>query len=81
MVVARKLRTMRLHYGSDGRSMRFCHADISSGDRRIDRIGCAIVRKCVRDGYDDKPAALACLNRAIDFVDAPARHEETAREP
>ncbi|RDE07211.1 hypothetical protein [Sphingomonas aracearum] len=73
VVVARKLRRMRLHYSSDGKIMRFCHADISSGDPRIDRIGCAMLRLCVREGYDDKPSALACLNRRIDFVDAPER--------
>lgn len=68
VVVARKLLRLRLHYGSDARSMRWCHADVKSGDPRIDRIGCAILGACVKAGADDQSAALACFNRRVASV-------------
>jgi hypothetical protein len=70
VVVARKLRRLRLHYASSGKAFRWCHADISSGDPRLDRIGCALVRACVRQGFDDTVSALACVNRRIDMLDS-----------
>lgn len=69
VVVARKLRRVRLHYASSGRALRWCHADISSGDARLDRIGCAMVRACVREGSDTTQAVLGCVNRRIDTLD------------
>jgi hypothetical protein len=69
VVVARKLRRVRLHYASSGRALRWCHADISSGDARLDRIGCAMVRACVRGGSDTTPEVLGCVNRRIDTLD------------
>ncbi len=69
VVVARKLRVMRLHYASDGAIFRWCHADSSSGDPRIDRIGCALVRACVREGSDTVPDTLACYHRKVDTLD------------
>jgi len=71
LVVGRKLRKIRLHYAADGPAFRWCHADLSSGDARVDRIGCAIVRACVREGNDDRAAALACFYRKVDEVDPP----------
>ncbi|HET8612411.1 MAG TPA: hypothetical protein VFL92_06555 [Sphingomonas sp.] len=65
VVVARKLRKLRLHFASDGRRFSWCHADISSGDPRLDRIGCAIVRACVEQGYDDQDSALECFDRKV----------------
>lgn len=69
VVIARKLRVMRLHYASDGALFRWCHADISSGDPRIDRIGCALVRACVREGSDTVADTLACYHRKVDTLD------------
>ena len=69
VVVARKLRRVRLHYASRGRAFRWCHADISSGDPRLDRIGCAMVRACVREGNDTTVDVLGCVNRRIDTLD------------
>ncbi|HEU4959270.1 MAG TPA: DUF3617 family protein [Sphingomonas sp.] len=72
VVVARKLRKIRLHFASDGRHFSWCHADISSGDPRLDRIGCAIVRSCVEQGYDDQDSALQCFDRKVATLDEPA---------
>ncbi len=69
VVVARKLRRIRLHYASRGKAFRWCHADISSGDPRMDRIGCAMVRACVREGHDTTVDVLGCVNRRIDTLD------------
>lgn len=68
VVIARKLRRLRLHYASSGRALRWCHTDIPSGDPRLDRIGCALIRACVRDGFDDTASALVCVNRRIDML-------------
>lgn len=69
VVIARKLRRVRLHYASSGRAFRWCHADISSGDARLDRIGCAMVRACVREGSDTTDEVFGCVNRRIDTLD------------
>ncbi len=74
VVIARKLRKLRLHYASTGRALRWCHTDISSGDPRLDRIGCAMVRACVHDGHDEPTAALACVNRRVDLLVPVAAH-------
>ncbi len=71
VVVARKLRKLRLHYASSGRLLSWCHADISSGDKRVDRIGCAILRACVREDNNTTQTALACFRRKVDEVDPP----------
>lgn len=71
VVIARKLRTIRLHFASDGRQFSWCHADVSSGDPRLDRIGCAIVRTCVEQGYDEQDTALACFNRKVATLEEP----------
>lgn len=68
VVVARKLRRIRLHYASRGKAFRWCHADISSGDPPLDRIGCAMVRACVREGNDTTVDVLGCVNRRIDTL-------------
>ncbi|GAA0672008.1 hypothetical protein FHT00_001799 [Sphingomonas insulae] len=69
VVIARKLRRIRLHYASSGKAFRWCHADISSGDPRLDRVGCAMVRACVREGEDTTDAVLGCVKRRIDTLD------------
>ena len=72
VVIARRLRLMRLHYASSGRILAWCHADVSSGDKRVDRIGCAMLRACVREGNETRDTALTCLRRKIDEVAADA---------
>jgi hypothetical protein len=69
VVVARRLRKLRLRYTSTGRRMYFCHADVSSGDKRVDRIGCAIVRSCVRAGFGETGPDIACFRRKVDSLE------------
>ncbi|MFG6281443.1 hypothetical protein [Sphingomonas sp. S6] len=69
VVIARRLRRLRLRYGVDGDRVRWCHADISSGDKRVDRIGCAIVRACTKSGADTVEATLACFRRRVDSLE------------
>lgn len=69
VVVARRLRKLRLNYASTGRVMSRCRADISSGDKRVDRIGCAIVRACVREGFGEPEPALTCFRRKVDSLE------------
>ncbi len=69
VVVARRLRKLRLRYTSTGRRMYFCHADVSSGDARVDRIGCAIVRACVRARFGERGPDIACFRRRVDSLE------------
>ncbi|PVE60157.1 hypothetical protein DC429_07350 [Arthrobacter sp. TPD3018] len=69
VVIARRLRRLRLRYGVDGDRVRWCHADISSGDKRVDRIGCAIVRACTKSGANTVEATLACFRRRVDSLE------------
>jgi len=76
VVIARKLKKIRLHFASEGRHFSWCHADISSGDPRLDRVGCAIVRTCVEQGYDDQDSALGCFNAKVATLE-----DSSPREP
>ncbi len=69
VVVARRLRRLRLTYSSSGRILRSCRTSISSGDRRVDRIGCAIVRACVREGFGDRGPDIACFRRKVNSLE------------
>ena len=69
VVIARRLRRLQLHYGVDGNIVNWCHADTSSGDKRVDRIGCAIVRACTKSGADTVEATLACFRRRVDSLE------------
>lgn len=69
VVIARKLRKVRIHYATNGRWVRRCDIDISSGDERIDRIMCAILRACVKSGHSEVDAAKACIAGRIDSLD------------
>ncbi len=69
VVVGRKLRRLRLRYRSSGRTLASCHPEISSGEPRLDRIGCAILRSCIREGAEDEDHALECFRRKVDELD------------
>ncbi|MEG3165168.1 hypothetical protein U1701_11235 [Sphingomonas sp. PB2P19] len=68
VVVARRLRKLRLRYASIGRILSSCRPEISSGDARVDRIGCAIVRACVRAGFGERGPDIACFRRKVDSL-------------
>ena len=72
VVIARQLRKVRIHYATNGRWVRSCDIAISSGDQRIDRIMCAILRACVKSGHYEVDTAKACIAGRIDSLDAAA---------
>ncbi|MEP9401669.1 hypothetical protein [Sphingomonas sp. VNH70] len=72
VVIARKLRKVRINYVMRGSWVRSCTAEISSGDERIDRIMCGILRACVKAGHAEVDAAKACIAGRIDSLDAAA---------
>ena len=65
VVVARKLMKLRLRYASDGRILTNCSNTRPSGDVRIDRIGCAVLKACVASGSEANGSTLACFNNRI----------------
>lgn len=72
IVIARQLRKVRIHYATNGRWVRSCDIAISSGDQRIDRIMCAILRACVKSGHHEVDDAKACIATRIDSLDEAA---------
>lgn len=68
LVIARKLRRVRLNYAMRGPYVVGCDAARSSGDARIDRIMCAILRSCVQAGNREVPEAKACMMARIDAL-------------
>ncbi len=68
LVIARKLRRVRLNYAMRGPYVVGCDAARSSGDERIDRIMCAILRSCVKAGNREVPEAKACMMARIDAL-------------
>ncbi len=66
VVIARKLRKVRLNYTTRGQWVTKCEAEVSSGDPRIDRIMCAIVKACVREGNREAKETQACVAGRID---------------
>lgn len=68
LVIARKLRRVQLNYAMRGPFVVGCDAAKSSGDERIDRIMCAILRSCVKAGNREVPEAKACMMARIDAL-------------
>ncbi|MFD1034848.1 hypothetical protein ACFQ15_09310 [Sphingomonas hankookensis] len=66
VVIARKLRKVRIDYATRGAWVTKCDAEISSDDPRIDRIMCAIVKACVREGNREVKETQACVAGRID---------------
>lgn len=73
LVIARKMRTVRLSYTLAGRHLKICEPVVSSGDARIDRIMCAVLRQCAASGETEVTSAKACVNDRIAMLEeAPA---------
>lgn len=73
VVLARRMRTVRLNYALFGSHLKSCTPEISSGDARIDRIMCAVLRQCVESGATEPLPARACINDRIALLEqAPA---------
>jgi hypothetical protein len=82
IVIARKLRKVRISYLPFGRHLKHCNVTISSGDPRMDRIACAIVRACVADGYTEPASARRCFYNRVDSLgDMPASIAYQDSEP
>lgn len=67
--IARQMRTVRFRYDVTGTTLQRCDIERSSGDARVDRILCAMLRQCVADGHGDAAASRACLTRRLDELD------------
>jgi len=79
VVMAHKLKRLRLRYAADGRSVRWCRAEVSSGDPKLDHVGCEVLGWCVRRGFDEPDRALACLHWFQAQMDKRATAEEERR--
>lgn len=73
VVIGRRLRRAKLHFVNEGRLLVSCHADVSTGDARIDRIACAIVQACVREGITELLPVRACYARKVAYLDDAVR--------
>jgi len=67
--IARQMRTVRFRYDVAGTTLQRCDIERSSGDARVDRILCAMLRQCVAEGHSDAAASRACLIRRLDELD------------
>ncbi|QJU57878.1 hypothetical protein HL653_08800 [Sphingomonas sp. AP4-R1] len=80
VVIGRRLRRAKLHFANEGRLLTWCHTDVSTGDARVDRIACAIVQACVREGVTDLLPVRACYARKVAYFDD-AVHAARSRAP
>ncbi|QJU57879.1 hypothetical protein HL653_08805 [Sphingomonas sp. AP4-R1] len=69
VVIGRRLRRAKLHFANEGRLLVWCHTDVSTGDARVDRIACAIVQACVREGVSELLPVRACYARKVALLD------------
>ncbi len=77
VVVGRRMRLVRLDYALNGPYLRRCDVAVSSGDARVDRIMCAVLRRCVTAGYREPRPAKRCMDASIDlFVSGQRRPPE-----
>lgn len=86
VVVGRRMRLVRLDYATNGPYLRRCEARVSSGNVRVDRIMCAVLRRCVTAGYREPKPAKLCMDASIDLIVAgkrrlPEPDPVSAREP
>lgn len=66
LVIARKMRLVDVEYALKDRALASCAIRTSSGDLRIDRIVCAILRDCVKSGVTEAKAVKLCMNARIE---------------
>lgn len=68
VVIGRRMRLVRLDYALNGPHLRRCDVAVSSGDARVDRIMCAVLRRCVTAGYREPRPAKRCMDASIDLI-------------
>lgn len=66
LVIARKMRLVDVEYALKDRALASCAIRTSSGDLRIDRIVCAILRDCVKSGVTEAKSVKLCMNARIE---------------
>ena len=66
VVLARSFQRMKLSIRKVSRSERFCRATESSGDKKIDRIGCSVLLRCIERGFVEKQEVTMCVNKRMD---------------
>ncbi|PXA98491.1 hypothetical protein DMC47_08300 [Nostoc sp. 3335mG] len=82
VVIGRKMRLVKLTYHMVGPYVRKCDISVSSGDARIDRIVCAMVKSCVREGHREPLEATACVKGKIEeFGNASSKSREPTDIP
>ncbi len=70
VIIARKMRMVSINYAMFGPYMRRCDVEKSSGDARIDRMVCAVLKDCIHHGYREIGSAKLCIRQRIDTLDA-----------
>lgn len=75
LVIAHRMRRLKLDYALNACVLRQCTIRTSSGDQRIDRIMCAILSACVNEGHTTPKAAKSCMSDRI------ATFKDTAISP
>jgi hypothetical protein len=73
VVIGRRMRLVTLDYALNGAHLRRCNIQVSSGNARVDRIMCAVLRRCITAGYREPPQAKRCMNASIDLFVAGER--------
>jgi hypothetical protein len=68
VVVANKMRKVRLEFTMFGPYLKSCDVAQSSGEARIDRMVCAVLKTCINEGYRDVGPAKECIYRKIDSL-------------
>ncbi len=67
VVIGRRMRLVRLNYALNGPHLRRCDIEVTSGDTRVDRVMCAVLRRCITAGYREPRPAKRCMDASIDL--------------
>jgi hypothetical protein len=76
VVIARKMRNVRLEFSTFGSHLRRCDVAVSSGEARTDRLVCAMLKACVREGHREVETAQKCLANKINTIEAYQRPDQ-----
>jgi hypothetical protein len=68
VVIAHRLRKVKIEYQTFGRHLKKCDILSTSDDVRMDRIACAIMKACVAEGHLEPASAQNCFYRRVDSL-------------
>lgn len=71
VVIARRLRLVKIDYRTVGRHLQRCDILKSTGDARLDNIACGVVKACVAQGHVEPGEARRCFLHRVDTLDDP----------